>query len=330
MARSDLVKRMIQSHQRGDDAGFRRVAEEIVAEERRKRHDTLADELERLLSGRTGRRPLTVSSLKPLPKTRDDADLLRLIDPRTTFHDLVLKKETQGLLEEIISEYQQRDVLASHMLRARSRLLFIGPPGCGKSRTSEAVANYLGLPLAKVQLSTVVSSFLGETSRHLHQILDFCEKGGSWVLLFDEIDTLAKERADKSEHGELRRVVATLLQLLDDFEGDAMVIAASNHPALLDEAVWRRFDEVVVFDPPTQAEIAELLRIKLRAMRVKFDRRELAREMKGFTHADVEMVCVDAARTAVLDGRDTVHKEDMERHIERMRRRLDEVNRLLS
>ena len=107
MARSDLVQRMIQSHQRGDDAAFRRVAEENVVEERRKRHDTLADELERLLSGRSGRRPLTVSSLKPLPKTRDDADLLRLIDPTTTFHDLVLKKETEDLLKESISEYQQ-------------------------------------------------------------------------------------------------------------------------------------------------------------------------------------------------------------------------------
>ena len=329
MARSDLVKRMIQSHQRGDDVAFQSVAEEVVAEERRKRHDTLADELERMLAGRSGKRPLTVSSLKPLPKTRDEADLLRLIEPRTTFHDLVLKTHTRDLLEQVMGEYQRRDVLASHLLRPRTRLLFIGPSGCGKTRTSEAIANYLGLPLAKVQLSTVVSSFLGETSRHVHQILDFCEQG-SWVLLFDELDSLAKERGDRSEHGELRRVVATLLQLFDDFEGDAMIIAASNHPALLDEAVWRRFDEIVVFDMPTQAEIADLIRVKLRALRIKFSRRELAREMKGFSHADVEMVCVDAARTAILEGRDVVYQQDMTQHVARMRHRLGEVKRLLS
>jgi SpoVK/Ycf46/Vps4 family AAA+-type ATPase len=331
MARSDLVKRMLQSYQSGNDPEFRRVAEEVIADERRKRHDALADDLERILETRQlreGRRPLHVSTLKPLPTTRDDLPLLQLVQPRTKFHDLVLRSTTAELLREVVSEYQRRDILAAHSLEPRSKLLFVGPPGCGKSQSAEAIATAVGLPLAKVQLSTVVSSFLGETARHLEQILTFCEHG-NWVLLFDELDTLAKERSDRTEHGELHRVVAAFLQLLDDYSGDALVIATSNHPTLLDEAAWRRFDEVVGFPLPNQAEIAELFRVKLRLLRTRFSKEEAARRLKGSSHAEVEMVCLDAARQAVLEGHDVVTTGEIDRAIRRMEQRQEEVKRFL-
>lgn len=332
VARSDLVKRMFLSYQRGDDPEFRLAAEEIITEERRKHHDTLADELERILlarAGETGKRPLNVSTLRPLPTTRDDSPLLDLVSPRVTFADLVLAPETKELIENVVSEFQQREVLAAHSLRPRNRLLFVGPPGCGKTQTAVAVASRLGYPLAKVQLATVVSSFLGETSRNLQQILAFCEQG-RWVLLFDEIDTLAKERSDRAEHGELRRVVAAFLQLIDDYSGEALLIATSNHPGLLDDAVWRRFDEVIGFDPPNEAAIAELLRVKLRALRTHFPLRETARRLKGCTHAEVELVCLDAARRTVLAGRTMVELEDIDQGLERMKQRRHEVQRFLT
>jgi SpoVK/Ycf46/Vps4 family AAA+-type ATPase len=241
---------------------------------------------------------------------------------------LVLRPSTAKLLQEVVREYQQRDILAAHSLSPRSKLLFVGPPGCGKSVSAEAIATAVGLPLAKVQLATVVSSFLGETARHLEQILIFCEHG-SWVLLFDELDALAKERSDRTEHGELRRVVAAFLQLLDDYTGDALVIATSNHPALLDDAAWRRFDEVVGFPPPTQGEIAELLRVKLRVIRTRFSREEAARRLKGCSHAEVEMVCLDAARQAVLEGRDVVTTGDIDHAIRLMDQRRQEVEQFL-
>lgn len=330
MARSDLVKRMFQSYQRGDDSEFRRAAEEVILEERRKRHDILADELERLLASRgEGRsRPLNISTLKPLPETRDELPLLELVSPRTTFADLVLAEETVTLVENIVDEFQQREVLAAHSLRPRSKLLFLGPPGCGKTQTAYAIAARLGLPLAKVQLSSVVSSFLGETSRHLQQILSFCEQG-RWVLLFDEIDTLAKERSDRSEHGELRRVVATFLQLIDDYQGEALLIATTNHPAMLDEAVWRRFDEVVSFDIPSERDIAELLRVKLRSLRTEFPIDEVAQQLVGCSHAEVELVCQDAARRVVLDGRITVERDDIYRGLRNILKRRSEVQRFL-
>lgn len=330
MARSDLVKRIFLSYQRGDDPEFRRAAEDLIAEERKKRHDTLADELERIIETGPSRenRPLNVSTLRPLPTTRDELRLIELISPRTTFSDLVLPPATYALLERVADEYEKREVLAAHALRPRNRLLFMGPPGCGKSETAVAMASRLGYPLAKVQLATVVSSYLGETSRHLQQILTFCEQG-RWVLLFDEIDTLAKERSDRSEHGELRRVVATFLQLLDDYDGEALVIATTNHPHLLDEAVWRRFDEVVSFTPPTEAQIMELLRVKLRAFRSKVPLRETAKKFKGYTQAEVELVCLDAARQVVLEGRTTIEAKDLAQGVQRMKSRKREVEQFL-
>jgi SpoVK/Ycf46/Vps4 family AAA+-type ATPase len=324
---------MFLSYQRGDDPEFRRTAEEIILEERRKRHDVLADELERLLSATAStrtenRRPLNVSTLRPLPLTRDDHSLLEIISPRTTYADLVLSRRTTDLLEEIATEFQHSELLAAHSLQPRSKLLFVGKPGCGKTQTAIALASRLGYPVAKVQLSTVVSSFLGETSRNLDQILTFCEHG-RWVLLFDEIDALATERSDRTEHGELRRVVATLLQLIDDYEGDSVLVATSNHPSLLDEAVWRRFDEVVPFNPPTEGEIVELLRVKLRSLRTKFPARETAKKLRGCSHAEIELVCLDAARGAVISGRTTVDGADIDRGIERMSRRRAEVQRFL-
>lgn len=326
MARNELVKRLVESHQRGDAEAFEEVAQELIDDERRKRHDSVADDLEAILEGRERRRPLQVSTLKALPTTRDDAPLLNLVQPRTTFRDVVLHPNVEQTLSQTLAEFSERSVLAAHGLDPRSRLLFVGPPGCGKSVTAEAVAHELGLPLAKVQLATVVSSYLGQTARHLDEILEFCREG-TWVLLFDELDMFAKERGDTTEHGELRRVVAAFLQLLDDFRGDSLIIATSNHPALLDDAVWRRFHEVVGFDPPTQREIEELVRVKLRGIETEFSRREAARALKGMTHADIEMACHAAARTAVLEGRDTVDWDDIETGIQQLSRRRKEVSR---
>lgn len=311
MARSDLLKEMFRSYARGDDASFRRVAESIVQDERKKNHSLLADELERLLSGESrGSRPLQVASLKPLPKGRDDAPLLKLDEPSRTFEDLVLPPQVQSDLHRITREFRQASTLRAHGLRPRNRLLFVGPPGTGKTATAEAMAAELGLPVAKVYLATVVSSYLGETSKNLEAIFSFCLQG-SWVLLFDELDALAKERADRSEHGELKRVVTSFLQLLDEFSGNSLVVAATNHPALLDEAVWRRFDEVVMFGPLSEEGIVALLELRLRTHRVNAPLEQFARRISGFSGAEIEAVCYDALRDVVMEGRAEVSLDDL-------------------
>lgn len=317
MARGDLLKKMFQSYQRGDHAGFRAAADEVVNEERKKKHDILADELGRLLESGFTPRPLHVASLKPLPKSRDDSPLLELANPSRTFDDLVLRSEARSNLLSVAREFRSSSVLRAHALQPRNRLLFVGPPGCGKSVSAEALATELGLAFATVHLATVVSSYLGETSRNLDSIFSFCESG-SWVLFFDEFDALAKERADRAEHGELKRVVTAFLQLLDGFRGDSVVIAATNHPALLDEAVWRRFDEVIEFAPPDLDQIAALIKLRLRGARYKFSAEELAKRMEGLSHAEIEIVCRDALRQMVLAGSDTVEPENLDKGLARM------------
>jgi len=299
MARSDLVKALLRNHQRGDDAGFQRAAKELIDDERRKRHDLVAEQLESILEEpeRT-RRPLQVSSLLQLPKTRDDLPLLSLEEPRMSFQDLVLANSAVEVFDSLVDEFRQRSALRAHGLSPRSSLLLVGPPGCGKSASAEAMAGQLGLPIARVQLASVVSSYLGETARNLEQIFSFLDVG-SWVLIFDEFDMLGRERSDRADHGELRRVVAAMLQVVDSHQGDSLFVATSNHPALLDSAVWRRFDEIVEIEPPDHSARYEILKLKLRSVRHDFDICDTAEKLKGFSAAEVEAVTLDAMRLMV-------------------------------
>lgn len=328
VARSDLLKEMFASYSSGDQAAFRSAAEEVIRDERRKQHGLLANELESLLKGTQSPQPLNVSTLQPLPKGRDDVPLVRVRSSDHTLDDVVLPVDSREVIEEMAREFRSASVLHAHGLRPRSRALFVGPPGTGKTLTAEALAGEIGLPLVVIDIATVVSSYLGETARNLASIFEFCARG-SWVVLFDEFDALAKERADDSEHGELKRVVTAFLQLLDEFQGRSLILAATNHPGLMDDAVWRRFDEVVGFKPPTQSEIAKLTQMKLRASRHRLPLRDLARSMKGFSHAEVELVCLDALRRSVLEDHGIVRDEDFTAAIKRMegRRRVIRIAR---
>ena len=192
-------------------------------------------------------------------------------------------------MKEILREHNRAEVLRAHGLRPSDRVLFCGPPGCGKTLTAEVIANELGRPLAIVRADSVVSSFLGETAANLRKVFDFVS-ACPMVALFDEFDALGKEREDASEHGELRRVVNAVLQMLDFYQGRSLVIAATNHEGMLDTAIWRRFEEVLFLEPPTVTQLRRLLNIKLRGVRREFSIDDVTGRgwFKGATHADVE------------------------------------------
>ena len=299
MARSDLMKRLLRNYAAGDDHAFRSTADAIIEDERRKRHDLLASELEAILDEPgQGRRPLQISALRPLPKGRDDLDLLDIIQPSVSLSQVVLDVSTTEVINGLLEEFRQRASLHAHGVEPRTTLIFVGPPGCGKSLTAEALAGELGLGLARVRLAAVVSSFLGETAKNLEQIFAFL-RTGSWVLLFDEFDMLARERGDRIDHGEVRRIVTALLQLVEDTHADSLVIATTNHPQLLDSALWRRFDEVVGFELPQFDERIILLKVKLGAVQREVDLPGAAERLAGYTHAEIERVCEDAVRLMV-------------------------------
>lgn len=308
MANGHLLRQLLQSGADGDREAFRGVAKKVIAEERQKQHHVLADDLDAILHGRpNGREVAAARALTgPVPSDRErDLPLLSVRRPERGRHDIVLSPENRAAVDEFLLEHHRGEVLRAHGLRPSERLLLCGPPGCGKTLTAEVIAYEMGRPLAIVRTDSLVSSFLGETAANLRKVFDFASASPT-VTLFDEFDAVGKEREDQSEHGELRRVVNAVLQMLDTYTGRSVIIAATNHEGMLDSALWRRFEEVLFLDPPTTAEVAEVLRMKLRGVRFSFDLEKAAARpwFRDTTHAQVERLVRRALKDRVLSRTD--------------------------
>jgi SpoVK/Ycf46/Vps4 family AAA+-type ATPase len=324
MATGKLLRQLIKSGIEGNLDAFRSASEEVIKEERQKQHHLLANDLERLLYGRPREFSRSFSRTIETPVDRErNLELLDLREPVRRLDDAVLSDETRSTLDEVLQEHHNHERLASYGLRAADRLLFYGPPGCGKTLTAEVIASELGLPLAIVRVDAVVSSYLGETAANLRKVFDFAATNAA-VVLFDEFDALAKERADEAEHGELRRVVNAVLQMMDAYMGRSVLIAATNHEAILDFAVWRRFEEVLLFEPPNLEQLRRLLALKLRGVRREFevDEPAVTAHFKGMTHADVERVLRRAVKDMVLGGQEFLTLRHMETAARREKPRL--------
>ena len=186
-------------------------------------------------------------------------------------------------------------------MKPAGKVIFFGPPGCGKTLAAEVVAFELDRPLAIVRLDALVSSFLGETAANLRKVFDFIALH-PFVVLFDEFDAIGKERGDSDNHGELRRVVNAVLQMMDSYEGNSLILAATNHEKILDSAIWRRFDESIEFPLPDEKQLKEILSLKLRGIRRQFeiDDKEILKEFRGKSGADVERVIRRAVKRMIL------------------------------
>lgn len=320
MANAKLLRQLIKTGAEGNQEAFKRVSEQIIQDERAKNHHLLANDLEKILYGRRNSSTPSLSALSDrLPKDKErDLPLLQIKESVRRLEDVVLSDENSSLLNEILQEHHRAEILKSHGLYPVDRLLFCGPPGCGKTLTAEVLASELGLPLAIVRIDSVVSSFLGETAANLRQVFDFISSV-PMVVLFDEFDALAKERADNAEHGELKRVVNAFLQMLDAYEGKSLLVAATNHERILDPAIWRRFDEVLVFENPNLEQLRRLLSIKLRGLRREFDIEDsrIIGLFKGMSHADVERVLRRAAKDMVLAGKEFLSERHLQSAIKR-------------
>ncbi|MEW6694173.1 MAG: ATP-binding protein [Pseudomonadota bacterium] len=317
MASGKLLRQLIKSGVQGDAAGFRSASEAVIKEERDKNHHLLANDLERLLYGgqtapRDGIRKL--HSLPALPTNKDNG--LALLEERAVVReekDIILSDATQSALDEILMEHNRADTLRSFGLQPAQKLLFCGPPGCGKTLAAEVIANALSMPLVLVRLDSVISSFLGETAANLRKVFDYIAQQPV-VALFDEFDALTKDRGDSADHGELKRSVNAVLQMMDGYRGESILVATTNYETLLDKAVWRRFDEVVRFEMPNLEQIKRLLTLKLSGIRRNFevDDAQVASLFKGMSHADIERVLRRAVKEMILSGREFMEKSHLD------------------
>ena len=308
MANGKLLRQLVRSGADGDVEAFRGVAKELVAEERQKHHHLLANDLETILYGRTQSlaSPAMRGLANAIPEDRErNVPLCAVREPTRCIEDVVLSPTNHRLVLDILLEHNREEVLRTHGLHPCDRVLLCGPPGCGKTLTAEVIAHELSRPLAIVRTDSVVSSFLGETAANLRKVFEFAASS-PLVVLFDEFDALGKEREDATEHGELRRVVNAVLQMLDAYQGRSLIIAATNHERLLDSAIWRRFEETLYLKPPTPAQLCQLLKVKLRGVKKHFDVRTVVDSgiFKGASHADVERIVRRALKTVLLEGRD--------------------------
>jgi SpoVK/Ycf46/Vps4 family AAA+-type ATPase len=310
MARGELMKKLLASY--GRDEEFRAVAEQIITEEEKKNNRVLARSLRKTLEAGPSR-PTSPKALAPLiPFPEAAADFIERVEPIHSRNDIVLSATNVRVLLGLIKEYRRADDIRRHGLRVRSKLLFCGPPGCGKTLCAEIFAAELGLPFFLVKLDRLISSYLGETAANIRKTFEFARKQPC-VLFFDEFDALARSREDSNEHNELRRVVNSLLLFIDHIQPKGFLIAATNLDRSLDPAVWRRFDEVVWFDKPDRSMIERFLRLKFKNIIVAFDLMRHVGAREGYSYAEIERVCVQAIKSMIVDRRKQVQERDFNR-----------------
>jgi SpoVK/Ycf46/Vps4 family AAA+-type ATPase len=296
MARSDLVIDLVEAHRRGDNARFRVLVEAIIAEERSNQHHLVADRLSELIT--------TSGSTELLARddsARQVADLVLEIVPRRRLVTLQLTANVAVAVREIIEEHHRSELLRSHGIEPRNRILLDGAPGNGKTSLAEAIAAETMVPFYSVRYEGVVSSFLGETASRLDHVFEFA-RTRRCVLFFDEFDTIAKERADTHETGEIKRVVSTLLLQIDRLPSHVIVVCATNHGELLDRGAWRRFQVRLTLDPPSRTEATEFLdtlRTRLGG-ELGLASRTLADKLAGASYAELEQFAQDVRRRYVL------------------------------
>lgn len=325
MSNGKLLRKLIRAGSDRDEESFREVSEEIIRYERQKKHHLLANDLERILYGeRSSAESLGTKQLRdqvPIDEERG-LPLLQIREPVRDLEEIILADDTREVIESVLLERRRSDLLGSYGLSSIERLLFCGPPGCGKTLAAEVLATELSLPLAIIQLDSVVSSYLGQTATNLRRIFDFIA-ANECVALFDEFDALGKKRSDSSEHGEVRRVVNAVLQLMDAYRGDSLLIAATNHEQVLDPAIWRRFEEVLLFEPPNIAQIRKFVRMKLSGVRRKFeiDDAPVDEWFSGISYADIERVLIRALKNMILRGEEFIESRHIEHALTREKRR---------
>jgi SpoVK/Ycf46/Vps4 family AAA+-type ATPase len=298
MSQNDRIIALLNAHYQNDSEGFNTVALQIAAAEARSGHNVVAQEIRKIVD--KNRATGKVIRMSFMNTALSDS----VVEEQNfyTLDDLVVADKIRARIERTILEYQERELLERNGLQNRSRLLFGGPSGTGKTMTASVIANETGLPLYVVQLEKIVSRFLGTTSAKLAELFEAINIYPG-VYLFDEFDAIGTERERDNEVGEMRRILNSFLKLTEQPMKRSIVIAATNDMKVLDKALFRRFDDVVQFALPTHDEIVALLQKKLEKRIAANTIENLASSLGGCNHAVICAVCDDAIKTSILTNK---------------------------
>ena len=311
MATSEQVLALLSSHASGDDSRFASVAMQIAAGEAQKGRRDLAEEIRRLIDeARKARFESPLGGPVHVATPQGElAALLAISQPETRLGHMVLNPELRRRLERVLNEQRQLEALRGHALNPRRKLLLMGPPGSGKTMAAAALAGELALPLCVVRLEALVTKFMGETTAKLRLVFDAVERTRA-VYLFDEFDSLGYQRSVGHDVGEMRRVLNSFLVFLESVRGQSLIVAATNHGAMLDEALFRRFDDVLEFSLPDRQNRLETYRRALAAFSPPMAALEIiARESAGLSYGEIARICEDTVKDMPLSGRNTITLE---------------------
>jgi SpoVK/Ycf46/Vps4 family AAA+-type ATPase len=304
----DHIKALVRSHAAGDDDAFYAVAMQVAAREARQGHNRLAEDLKRAID--SARRQPLVQNATPIAQPRGElADLLTASFPTVGLKDLVAPEALLAQVHQVLTEQRQRQRLAERGFAPVHRLLLEGPPGTGKTMTAAVLAHELSLPLLSVRLDSLMSKFLGETGSKLRAVFDAAAQQRA-VYLFDEFDALGGDRAG-NDVGEARRILNSFLVFLEQASAESIVVAATNHRVILDRALFRRFDMVVTYELPTQAEAVQVMKARLGPMAKGVVWKRVGALAAGVSHADLVKASEAAAKLALMRGDERVTVDDL-------------------
>ncbi|MBD3376229.1 AAA family ATPase [candidate division KSB1 bacterium] len=300
MATAEQIKSLIRSHFNDQPEHFFTIALQVAAHEAKQGHQSLAHEIRTLVDGAKAR-PARI-----IPFTPDLDHLVLSSKPKERLGILVLSNDLRDRIERILREYRQKSKLEKYGLSHRRKILLAGPPGTGKTLTASVLAGELGLPLFTILMDKIVTKFMGETSAKLRQIFDVIQERQG-VYLFDEFDAIGGERSRENDVGEMRRVLNSFLQFIERDTSDSLIVAATNNPRILDQALFRRFDDVLHYHLPEKAEIERLIENRLGSFRQrKMQLQSSIKMAESLSHAEIAQACDDAIKETILTDRKSV------------------------
>lgn len=321
--KAELYKRLFRAIFSEDIQSLKKIAVTIVQEERKLGHNKLADSLDKIS---ITEKPKTYmfeqkrneAGFSALPKSkRTNSQLVSYIPREQLKHHMVLPDNIEQRLVSIEQEYAARERLKKYNLLPKKKILLYGSPGCGKTLSAERIAWNLGLPLLKVRFDSLLSSYFGESASNLRMVFDYCKKEPV-VLLLDECDFIAKSRNTIQDVGEVPRIVNMLLTLLDEYDAPGLVLATTNLKVSLDEALFRRFDDVIELPILGKADCKRLLEMTLSALPVSSDINfeEIAGKLSGHSAANIVLIAQRAAKIGVLAGCEKVCRDNFMKALE--------------